>query len=173
MTKQQVELPVRVGVFSTVRSADAVVHRLLAEGFHKDQISVITSSKHKERQLRDVPPAPAPGEHTAEGIAVGSVVGATLGGLALAATAFVTGGTSLLAAGTILVGGGALAGSFSGAMMTRGFEKEAALYYEQAVQQGKILVAVEVHGDGADEKLAKAERIFAEAGAEPVPLVEG
>jgi hypothetical protein len=58
-------------------------------------------------------------------------------------------------------------------MMTRGFEKEIADYYEQAVQKGKILVAVEVHGAGEEQRLAKAERILAEAGSEPVALPEG
>ncbi|MFO0846650.1 MAG: general stress protein [Gemmataceae bacterium] len=170
MSNQAVDTPVRVGVFSTVEDADRVVRRLLAAGFPKDRIEVITSDKHKEHLLRRVPHPHVPGEVTQEAVVAGSAVGATLGGLALAATAFVTGGASLLAAGTVLVGGGALAGTFAGAMMTRGFEKEAANYYDQAVQRGKILVGVEDH---RFDRLAEAEHIFAEAGAEPVPLVEG
>jgi len=71
------------------------------------------------------------------------------------------------------VGGGALAGSFAGAMMTRGFEKSAADFYDQAVQSGQLLVAVEVHGPDSEPKLAEAERILHEAGAVPVPLPEG
>lgn len=173
MATQAVELPVRVAVFSDVNTAEKVVRQLLGAGFHKEQISVICSDKYKEEHFRDLPPTPAPGDYTQEAIAAGSVVGATLGGLALVATAFVTGGASLLAAGTILVGGGALAGSFTGAMVTRGFTKEAANYYDQAVQKGKILIGVEDHGGDREESLARAERIFAEAGAEPVPLVEG
>jgi outer membrane lipoprotein SlyB len=169
MSNHAVDLPVRVGVFSTVEAADRVVRRLLAAGFHKDHISVVTSDKSKEQQLQRVDAQPVPGENTPEAIVAGSFVGATVGGLMLAATAFVTGGVSLVAAGPVLAGG-ALVGSFAGAMMTRGFEKEAANYYDQAVQKGKILVSVEDHGG---DKLAEAERIFAEAGAESVPLVEG
>ena len=57
--------------------------------------------------------------------------------------------------------------------MTRGFEKEIADYYDAEVRLGKILVAVEVEGEGHQARLAEAERVFAEAGAEPVALVEG
>ena len=53
--------------------------------------------------------------------------------------------------------------------MTRGIEKEAADYYDQAVQAGKLLVTVEE--SGVDQpSLTVAEKIFAEAGAEPLPL---
>jgi hypothetical protein len=55
----------------------------------------------------------------------------------------------------------------------RGVEKEAADYYDQAVQQGKLLVAVELQDPSDAGRLAKAERILAEAGAEPLPLPEG
>ena len=38
---------------------------------------------------------------------------------------------------------------------------------------GKVLVAVEVHGPDSQARLALAERILANAGTDPVPLVEG
>jgi hypothetical protein len=68
---------------------------------------------------------------------------------------------------------GGLVGSFLGAMLTRGLEKEAANYYDQAVQDGKLLVVVEDHGAGAADRLLKAECLLAAAGAEPVSLPEG
>jgi len=170
---RQPDRPVRVGVFSTVNQADKAVKDLFAAGFSKDQISVVCSDQHKERLFGDLVHPVHTANYTAGAIAAGGTVGATLGGLALAATAIATGGASLLAFGTVLIGGGALAGSFSGAMMTRGFEKEIADYYDAEVRLGKILVAVEVEGEGHQARLADAERIFAEAGAEPVALVEG
>jgi hypothetical protein len=62
-------------------------------------------------------------------------------------------------------------GGFLGAMATRGVEKEAANFYDQAVSQGKLLVAVEEHEQLPS--LALAEHVLAESGAEPLPLPEG
>jgi hypothetical protein len=58
-------------------------------------------------------------------------------------------------------------------MLTRGVEKEAANFYDQAVTDGKLLVTAHADGDDAAAKLARAERILAESGAEPLPLSEG
>ena len=68
---------------------------------------------------------------------------------------------------------GAVIGSFVGAMMTQGIEKELAYYYDQAVTEGKILVAVELRGKGVEPRLAIAEEILFQAGAEPIELPEG
>jgi len=175
MTQQTVEKPFRVGVFDTVAQADRAVHRLLDAGFTKDQLAIICSDKHKEHlfeqeHLRTLKSGDS--SYTPEAVPAGAAAGAVVGGIMLAASAIATGGISLLA-GTLLVGGGALAGSFSGAMMTRADEPEASLYYAQAVELGKVLVAVEVHGPDSAARLAQAERILAEAGTQPVPLVEG
>jgi hypothetical protein len=168
-----VDRPVRVGVFPTVSQAEQAVRALFDAGFTKKQISVVCSDEHTERLFGELAHPVHTARQTAEAIAVGGVAGAAIGGLALAATALMTGGASLLATGTVLVAGGAFAGSFTGAMMTRGFEKEIADYYDAEVRLGKILVAVEVAGAGHEARLARAERIFSEAGAEPVALVEG
>jgi hypothetical protein len=173
MSRTAVDRPVRVGVFSTVEQAERAVNALFTAGFRREQISVLCSDEHKERLFGRLAHPVHTARQTRQAIATGGVIGAALGGLALAATAIVTGGASLLAAGTVLVGGGAFAGSFTGAMLTRGFEKEIADYYDAAVRVGKVLVAVEVEGEGHEARLAQAERILAEAGAEPVPLVEG
>jgi hypothetical protein len=173
MSTTKTDLPVRVGIFKTVAAADRAVRGLLEAGFAKEQLSVICSDEHKERHFRGLPHPPIPGSNTMEGIATGGVIGAAIGGLALAASAVATGGAMLLTVGPMLVAGGAIAGSFTGAMATRGFEPEVANYYDQAVRRGDILVAVEVTGAGADHRLAEAERVFAAAGAEPVPLPEG
>jgi hypothetical protein len=174
MTTQGIEKPFRVGIFSTVAQADRVVRRLRDAGFSKDELAVLCSNETKAEHFSDLPSEPRGAGYTPGAIVTGGLIGATIGGLALGATALVTGGATLLAAGgTVLIGGGAIAGSFTGAMMTRGLQKEIADYYDQAVQLGKILVAVEVHGEGSEAKLARAEQILAEAGAEPVALVEG
>ncbi len=173
MTQSAVDTPVRIGLYDTVAQAEQAVHNLLKAGFPKDCLAVVCSDKYKEDFFRDVPHPEPSGSHTPEAIVAGGIVGAAIGGLALVATGLVTGGASLLAYGTILIGGGAFAGSFSGAMMTRGFEKEIADFYDQAVERGKILVAVDEHGPDASARLAEAERILADAGATPLSLEEG
>ena len=57
-------------------------------------------------------------------------------------------------------------------MMTRGVEHELADYYDQAVAEGKILVAVDEHGPKAEGHLSQAEQILAESGALPLALRE-
>jgi hypothetical protein len=60
-----------------------------------------------------------------------------------------------------------------GAMMTRGVERELADYYQQAVLDGRILVAAEHSGPHHARRLAEAALVLAEAGAQPLPLREG
>jgi hypothetical protein len=79
----------------------------------------------------------------------------------------------LWAAGPITAWAGGIAGGFVGAMMTRGFEKELANYYQQAVIKGQILVAAEDHGPNRRSALERAAKILAKTGAKPVPLSEG
>jgi len=174
MEKQAVEKPFRVGIYNTIAQADQAVRGLLDAGFSKDELTVICSNKARAEHYRDLPTEPEGASYTPQAIVTGGLVGATIGGLVLGATSLVTGGVALLAAGGwMLIGGGAIAGSFTGAMAVRGVQKEIADYYEQSVRLGKILVAVEEHGEGSQAKLAKAEEILAGAGAEPVALVEG
>jgi hypothetical protein len=122
-----------------------------------------TTSRSSARPIAD----PA-GAHTPGAALGGSAFGAALGGFAALA------GTELLLTGPLLVGIGALAGGFVGAMLSRGVEREATNYYDQAVRKGDILVAVECDPGGDQrERLALAERLLARAGARPLPLLEG
>lgn len=166
------ERPVRAGVFTTVSQAQNAIQRLLAAGFSHDQISVVCSDAHKERYFREFERQSPAGSHTPEAAATGGAIGATIGSVAAGAVGVATGGLPLIVAGGIGLMAGAVWGGFLGAMMTRGLEKEAADFYDQAVQSGKLLVAVEDKGKSR-APLASAERIFNEAGAEPLPLAEG
>jgi hypothetical protein len=156
-----------------VGQADRAVHNLLAAGFSKDELAVICSDEYKEQFFKDLPTPEPSGTYTPQGIVAGGAVGA-IGGLAIVtAAAAATGGLALLATAPLLMGGGALVGSFAGAMAMRGAEKEPQDFYDQAVRRGKILVAAEVQGENSAARLAQAERILADAGAEPIPLSEG
>jgi outer membrane lipoprotein SlyB len=164
-----VKTPVRVGVFDTVRLADRAVGTLIAAGFAQEQISVICPQCHGpiREGVRAEEPA---GAHTPGAAAAGGAIGAVLGGLTGIA-GLASGGAALLVAGPLLgAAAGAVSGGFIGAMLTRGFEPEIADYYDQALQKGKVLVAVE---DDDERRLAEAERVLAQAGAEPVSLPAG
>ncbi|HMC10245.1 MAG TPA: hypothetical protein VKH44_03105 [Pirellulaceae bacterium] len=164
---------VRAGVFSTVTATEEAVSRLLAAGFTPPQITVICSDETKERHFREFEHQEQAGSNTPAAVATGGAIGATLGGLATGAVGLAMGGVPLVVAGGIGLMAGAVWGGFIGAMLTRGIEKEAADFYDQAVQEGKLLVAVEESHADHHPHLADAERILAEAGAEPIPLPEG
>lgn len=167
---------VRAGVFSTLSAADRAVHGLLAAGFTKEQITVICSDASKERHFHEFEHQQPAGANTQAAAATGSAFGATLGGATALAMGIAAGGLPLVIVGATGLMAGGVVGGFLGAMLTRGIEKEAANYYDQAVEQGKLLVTVEqtnVDDDEASPSLAEADRVLTEAGAEPLPLVEG
>jgi phage tail tape-measure protein len=164
---------VRAGVFSTVEATDKAVQRLQAAGFTTEQITVICSDETKERHFRQFEHQEKAGSNTPAAVATGGAIGATLGSLATGAVGIAMGGVPLVVAGGIGLMAGAVWGGFIGAMLTRGIEKEAANFYDQSVQDGKLLVTVEDRHPGGKAHLSEAERILAEAGAEPIPLPEG
>jgi hypothetical protein len=172
MKAQTTEKPLRVGVFRTIEKADEAVRRLLEAGFTKDQITVIASDRHVEDHFKEFEHQPPAGAKTSEAVKKGGAIG-ILGGLSALAGVLTTGGLGLLVAGLALIPTGAVVGGFVGAMMTQGIEKELAYYYDQAVEDGRILVAVEYRGPNPEQRLERAEEILAQSGAEPVELSEG
>jgi hypothetical protein len=167
------DTPIRVGVFTHLDAADDAVRGLVDAGFSEEHIAVICSDDdtHHERleHFRQVEPG-----HRSEKTAIaGGAIGATLGGLAAIGGGLATGGIGLVAAGLAAMWAGGVAGGLIGAMASRGLTKEYADYYDQAVADGKVLVAVEYHGTDQMARLIRAERVFEAAGAEPVELTEG
>ena len=165
--------PVRAGVFRGRRAAHAAVDALLAAGFQREQITVVCSDATKEREFRDFEHQQPAGANTPAAAIAGSSIGAAVGGLAAGAAGIAAGGVPLLVVGGAGLLTGGVLGGFLGAMLTRGVEKEAANFYDQAVSSGRILVTVEQQGKDAPTALARAEQILATAGAEPLPLTEG
>jgi hypothetical protein len=165
--------PIRVGVFSNLGVADRVVERLLDAGFTREQITVVCSNQAVQRHFESFHHQDPAGSHTKEAVVTGGAIGAVLGGLTGTAAAVATGGVGLLIAGGIALGAGGGVGGLVGAMMTRGIEKEVANYYDQAVLGGRILVAAEESTSNPTATLAEAERIFEDAGTEPLPMREG
>lgn len=168
----ELAIPLRIGVFDSVGAVDDAVNHLLDAGFGVDQITVVCSDKAREKHFAAFEHQKISGAHTGGAVAAGGVVGGILGGLTALTGIFATGGLGLLATGAILAAGGGVTGTFVGAMLTRGVERELADYYDQAVVHGKFLVAAEARGPGSAEQLALASRILENAGAEPAALPE-
>ncbi|MGH7137058.1 MAG: hypothetical protein ACREHD_15060 [Pirellulales bacterium] len=167
------ERPIRVGVFSTIRTADCAVDNLLKAGFTSDQISVVCSDLAIEEHFHRFEHEQPAGAHTGAAVAIGGAIGAALGGLTVLVGAVTTAGMALLAAGGLAAWTGGIVGGLVGAMMTRGIEPELANYYDQAVTEGKILVAAEDHSETQRQRLERAEHILSQCGAEPLALSEG
>jgi hypothetical protein len=172
MKQSMPDRPLRVGVFSTIAAADQVVHRLLEAGYTKDQITVISSDRAMEEPFHEYEHQEPAGTYTLGAVTTGGAIGAALGGLAALAGVVATGGVSLLAAGGVATWAGGIVGGLVGAMLTRGVERELADFYDQAVVQGKLLVAAEVDDRHPGPPLDVASQILEEAGAEPIPLME-
>lgn len=164
--------PIRVGIFATVPAAERAVHDLLTAGFTAEQITVVCSDPQKERSFEQYHHEDPAGTTTPAKAIAGGAIGAALGGLTILAGAAATGGTALLAAGGAVAWTGGVLGGLIGAMISRGVERELANFYDQEVQRGNLLVAVEDQSAEARERLGEAEQILAEAGAEPFPLGE-
>jgi hypothetical protein len=166
MYQENVDQAIRAGFFSTVAAADRAVRNLRAAGFTKDELAVICPEKFKDQFTPGVPKAEEQGSSATEGMAAGGVVGATLGGLALIAAAIGTAGLALVPAAAVLIGGGAIAGTFSGLVLADGYSRGVGEYYEQAIQLGKIVVGVDIEGADSQARLDQASHILAEAGAD-------
>jgi len=168
-TTTRIRQPVRVGVFATVEAANYAVRQLVQAGYTKEQITVICSDQTKEQHFREFEHQEPSGTYTPAAITAGGAIGALLGGLA-AIGLVASGGVVLLAAGGLATWTGGVVGGLIGAMMTRGVERELADFYDQAVVQGMILVAVDVDQNHPGPPLEVAERILHEAGSETVSL---
>lgn len=167
MTQQFSASQTRAGFFDTIEQADLAIRQLLAAGFSKDQLAVICPAKFKDHFITEAPQAEAPAAGTQGSMAMGGAMGATLGGLALAATVL-TGGAAGVMTAAVLLGGGAFAGAFSNLIIANGYEEEVDDHYKHAIERGQIVVGVLVHDEDEDStgQLAKALRILDEARAE-------
>lgn len=164
MTQLLIATQTRTGAFDTMDQADFAIRRLLAAGFSKDQLAVICPARYQDHFLPDAPQVEVPAADAAGIIAVGGAMGATLGGLALAATVL-TGGAAGAVAAAVFIGGGAFAGGLSNLIVSKGYEQEVDDHYKRAIQRGQIVVGVELKGEDQTDRLAEAQRILDEAGA--------
>ncbi len=160
----------QVGEFRRLAAADKAVAALVDAGFPEDSITVICPSCAADHFVEGVHQEKPPSAREPAAIATGSAIGGLLGGLTAAVGLAATGGTALLVAGPLFgaAAAGGVVGGLLGAMVERGVEPDVADYYDQAVRRGSILVAVETSPEGTAQR--DAQRILAQAGAEPLEL---
>jgi hypothetical protein len=170
---QRLPKPIRAGIFKTVPEADRAVSELLDAGFSQDQITVVCSAETVQQHFKQFEHQDPAGEHTAAAALTGGTIGATLGGLVAVAGIVTVGGAALFVSGGLALLTGGVVGGLVGAMMTRGFEKELANFYDQEVTRGRILVAAEEKDPKREALLDRASEIFAKHGVDPLPLSEG
>ena len=166
---EDVPATIRLGIFTTVEQTRTAITNLLTAGFTREQISVICSDESKERNFEEFDHQHGPSDQFSAAD-LGSRIGSTLGGMVVVATAFASGGVPLLSSEGPAAWTGGMAGGFIGSLVGRGVQDELARFYDHAVTQGKLLVAIEDHSDDSLDRLAQASRILAEAGAEAVAL---
>ena len=164
------ERTVEAAVFKTVDQAEKVIQQLLHAGFAKEQITVVCSDQHKERNFGEFEHQEPAGTFTPQAVLAGGAIGALLGAIPVVGLAVATGSVIVWIAGSTVAVATTVAGGLVGAMTTRGLEKEVADFYQQAVVDGMILVSVEVDDPAQKPNLATAADIFATHGAHPIEL---
>ncbi|WP_437205728.1 hypothetical protein [Planctomicrobium sp. SH664] len=166
------DYPVRAGVFADVNAALSLVNSLRTAGFSWEEVSVITSDDTKEKLFPEKVQQDTSTEHATKALDLAGAGLLGLGGMATVAALVSTAGTALMIMGAFA--GLAAAGTFTSLMATRGFESEASDFYDQAVQEGKILVAVDVKGDDAEASRRRdlATELITKAGGETHRLAE-
>jgi hypothetical protein len=160
-----------VGVFSTLASAELAVERLEGAEVLPKEISVISSNDIVRQYFEQYRPDVEPDDWKKAAVLGGSA-GAVLAGLTSVAALVTGAGIPIVVASgfaSFLTGG--IVGSLAGAMTERGFETEAADYYELAVADGKTLVAVDLSQDHDPlTRRREIEHILAELGSEAIQL---
>ena len=164
------------GLFASRDAAERAIQGLRTAGFDAQRVSVMARDPERARDV-----AEETGAEVATGAATGAGLGALLGGAAgwlvgigalaipgvgpiiaagpIAAALGVAGTTAAAGAGVGLVAGGLV-----GALTGWGFSEAEARAYEQGVERGDILLAVEV----PDDDSARAEGIFERHGGDRV-----
>jgi hypothetical protein len=166
--------PVRVGVFEEPASARRAVEAAKEAGFTK--ISVVTGDPRVQESFRRIcdvkgcidPVHLTPGQVAWRAALIGAGIGLLTGFLAVGL--FSLFGTPPAILNIAIPPAGAIWGAFIGLMISRGWQSEPENFYDQELEEGEILVAIE---DRDPARLAQAERILREAGVQPVPLSEG
>jgi hypothetical protein len=147
------------GLFRSRSEAEEGLRKLKEAGFPEDQISVATPRVGRRGHY---------GMKVAAGIVIGTILGALAGAIA---TGMVPGVRPLIPGNLVLTflfaaAAGAATGGLAGALVSMAASGDRALYYEQEVESGRVLVSV------AGPRLEEAREVLLAAGAMEAAPVE-
>jgi hypothetical protein len=146
------------GSFSDLSSAERAYDRLRERGYSDDEISIIMSEDSLKKYFHDDKDKEKSkfGNKTMEGVGTGSAIGGTVGAavgiVAAIGTSVVIPGLGFVVAGPIAAGlagagAGGLAGGIVGALVGAGIPKERAEKYERGINEGNIVIGVQLHNN--------------------------
>jgi hypothetical protein len=158
------EIATVFGIFASRASAEAAVDRLTAAGFSTEDVSVLMSGTDASKEVAGETNTRA---DATTGIAVGGVVGGTLGLLAGIGAVAIPGAGPLIAAGPILaslagLGVGGAVGGLVGALVGLGIPEYEAKLYGGRVKDGEVLLSI---GCVRCEEVSSARAILTAVGA--------
>ena len=138
------------GIFRDRESAERAYGTLHSRGYGKDDVNLAMSDETRKKYFSKEEKGDLGNkalEGAGVGSAVGGVVGATLVGIAAAASAIAVPGLGLVVAGPIagaLAGGavGGAAGGVVGTLVGMGIPEERAKVYEQDLKEGSVVMGV-------------------------------
>lgn len=163
---QESHAETHVGIFDRFDRADGALQRLIDAGVAIDRLSLVRTADgpHPSRDVEEVDPG---NDHIVPAALTGGAIGSVIGALTAAVGVVASGGTGLLIAGPLLGGaaGMGVVGSFVGLMTRRGVKSELSDFYDQALLDGQVLVAVEPSDDPTQPSSDTIDRVLEQAGA--------
>lgn len=148
-----------VGLFRSREQAEEAIRELRARDFEDMDISLVARDEENRNAGQNLS---FDEQNLADGTATGGAIGGLAGLLAGAGALLIPGIGPIIAAGP-LAGAltGAVTGGIAGGLIDYGIPEEEGERYEQEIQRGSIMVAVEAEEDLEDEVVS----VFHENGA--------
>lgn len=149
-----------VGLFRSREQAEEAIRELKARDFDDQDISLVARREGEGAGNEELS---YENQNLADGTATGGAIGGLAGILAGAGALLIPGIGPIIAAGP-LAGAltGIVTGGIAGGLIDYGIPEEEGDRYEQEVEKGSILVAVETDDDELEEEIAS---LFRENGA--------
>ena len=154
------------GTFEDRERAEKAYRELEKRGYKKDDVHLAMSDEARKRHFAEHHKDDHSDlgnkalEGTGAGAAIGGVVGATITGIAAAASAIAIPGLGLLIAGPIAgalagAGVGSVTGGLVGALIGAGIPEERAALYEKDIKDGRIMMGIRPRDDKEAEELER------------------
>ncbi len=139
------------GVFRDRDSAELAYNTVTNRGYNTSDVNVVMSDSTRKRHFVSAGTETELGNRATEGASVGGVIGGAIGAVAAVfaaiGTSLVVPGIGLIIAGPVAaalagVGAGGLAGGLVGALVGWGMPEERVKHYQDAIDEGGILLGV-------------------------------